>query len=36
MDDFHTNHMTSTIHNNREFLEKEYFSAKGLIDVLQH
>jgi glycosyltransferase involved in cell wall biosynthesis len=36
MDDFHTNHMTSTIHNNRKFLEKEYFSAKGLIDVLQH
>lgn len=36
MDDFHTNHMTSTIHNNREFLDKEYFSAKGLIDVLQH
>lgn len=34
LDDFHTNHMQNTIHNNREFLEKEYFSAGGLIDAL--
>lgn len=34
MDDFHTTHMQTTIHNNRDFLELEYFSAGGLIDAL--
>ena len=34
MEDFHTNHMQSAIHTNREHLDTKYFSAGGLIDVL--
>jgi glycosyltransferase involved in cell wall biosynthesis len=34
MEDFHTTHIQSTIHKNREYLDEKYFSAGELIDVL--